>query len=399
MTPQILLLLTLAATDILIGVQSLGVFWPVFSLLALPLYRAGRAHATLEADGTRRWLVAVLLFMAISALTNGDSKATSLAYAAMFFAYGFWLTASLSSFRDADTARAMKLVIAAYFGSALAATLVAAMGVKELETFLFTRLWTNTNTGETRPIGFTSEPSYAAFIVVLGWMVLVRMGHIRPGGRNGFGVWTGLTLVALQLFESIYGYLLSIVVLLTSLSLLPRAARMRWLAGGAMLALMTFLFVPTGGEDVRSLRILKAVATGDLETWLIEDTSSFFRFGPLFGYVISANFGEAATWFGHGATSASFFFVDMFREHIDANNDAVELGLLPSYIYDYGLIAGALLMGFLYRTTRGPLRPAMVAILTLLIFNANFSTQMMWFAVTCALLSRRPANDSTLPLE
>lgn len=393
MTLQILLILTLAATDILIGLQSLGVFWPVLASVALPLYRAGRVHVSSEVRDLTHWLMVVLAAMAISSFTSGSSKLSSLAYAAMFFAYGFWLIATLGAFRTTYVVRAMKIVVVAYFLSALAATLAAVMGVVERESFIFIRMWTNMNTGESRPIGFSSEPSYAAFVVVLAWMTLVRLGHIRPGARNGFGFWTTLTLFSLQLFGSIYGYLLGVVVAVSCLSLLPKRQRMRWLISGFVLSLIAVMRMTSAGGDFRSLRILYAVVSGDLETWLLEDTSSFFRFGPMLSYITSANFADVATWLGHGATSASYFFVEMFRLHIDANNDTIELGLMPSYIYDYGLLAGVLFLVFLYRTTRGAMRPAMVVILMLLIFNANFSTQMMWFAITCALLSRHPANN------
>lgn len=397
MTIQVLLLLTLAATDILIGVQSLGVFWPVFAVAAFRLYRTVRPQFPLELFKILKSLSVVLVAMAISSLTSGAAKASSLAYAAMFAFYGFWLLASLGAFQVAHTVKAMKIVMVAYFGSSLAATLTVAMGISGLESFLFTRIWTNVSTGESRPIGFSSEPSYAACIVVLAWMTLVRLGHIRPWGRNGFGFWTSITLIALQLLGSIYGYLLGIVVALTAISLLPRRMRTPWLAGGTVLGPLAVAYIAFGGDDARTTRILRAVATGDLETWLLEDTSSFFRLGPLFSYITSANFGEIGTWLGHGATSAGYFFTEMFRMHISADKDSVELGLMPAFIYDYGLITGALLLGFLYRTTRGYLRPAMVAIFTLLIFNANFSTQIMWFAVTCGLLSRQPVNTAPSP--
>lgn len=392
MTLQVLLLLSLAATDVLIGIQSLGVFWPVLIAVAAPLYRQARIFSTPQDSQLRKSLMLVLAGMAISSLISGASKPSSLAYALMFFIYGFWLLSTQDVFRANDVRRGMKIIIAAYFCSALAATLVIAMDISGMESFFLTRVWTNINTGEARPLGFSSEPSYAAFIVVLAWMALVRLDHIRPGARNGFALWTGLTLLSLQFLGSIYGYMLAVIVALTSLYLLPKRARRPWLAGGAAVGALATMYIGAGGDDVRSLRILQAVATGDLETWLLEDTSSFFRFGPLFTYLVGANFGDLATWLGHGATSSSYFFVELFRIHIAADNDTVELGLLPAYIYDYGLITGALLLGFLYRTTQGPLRPAMVAIFTLLVFNANFSTQMMWFAVTCALISRQPTH-------
>lgn len=384
---QVLLLISLAATDILIGIQSLGVFWPVFALTALWLYRV-RPHFSLDSKVYGKWLLLVFMVMAISAISSGASRLASLGYASMFFVYGFWLLASLNAFREADTAKAMKVVVLAYFGTAIAAKLVGITGVGGLETFLLTRQWTNENTGEMRPLGFSSEPSYAAFIVVLSWMTLIRLGCVRPGARNGFGLWTVLTLASLQMFGSIYGYLLGIIVALTALGLLPRAKRLRWTAAGVLLGLFIFPYIILGGDDARALRIFNAIVSGDLDTWLIEDTSSFFRFGPLFNYLAIAKISEPATWLGHGATSASYFFADLFRMHIDDSSDSIELGFLPAYIYDYGLVAGGLMLGFLYQTTRGSFRLAMVAILSLLVFNANFSTQMMWFAVTCGLVSR-----------
>ena len=393
MTSRVLLLLSLAATDILIGVQALGIFWVVFALVALPLYQAAQAHVSYDGAGLRKSLLWVLTVMLISSLTSGFPKASSLAYAGMFLAYGFWLIGSMKAFNADATAKAMKIIVAAYFCSALAATMISSMGIRDMDTFLFTRQWINVNTMEARPIGFSSEPSYAAFIIVLAWITLVRLGRIQPGARNGFGLWTALTCIALLLFGSIYGYLLSMVVAGTVLNLAPQRTRGRWLAGGVALAcVFAITFASYGSDDVRTVRILNAISTGDLETWLLEDTSSFFRFGPLFSYIVSADFGDFKTWLGHGATSASYFFVEMFRLHIDANSDTVELGVMPSYLYDYGLVTGALLLSFLYRATLGPQRPAMVAILILLIFNANFSTQMMWFAVTCALISRHPAH-------
>lgn len=384
---QVLLLLSLAATDILIGVQALGVFWLVFVMVAIPIYRSADTRGTSETVRLRWVLCMVLVAMAVSGLSSATSKPSSMVYAATFLVYGFWLIASLGSFGGSNTAKAMRIIIGAYFCSALVAILFKWFGIEGIENFLFTRLWINTNAGEARPVGFTSEPSYAAFIIVLAWMSLVRLNEIRPGARNGFGFWTGLTFISLQLYGSIYGYLLGLVVALTSLSLLPKPTRLLSLVGGALLSLFVILFVSMQSEEARSFRILTALISGDLETWLIEDTSSFFRFGPLFGYITSANFKDISTWLGHGATSGSYFFTDMFRLHIDAEKDGIELGLMPAFIYDYGFIAGVLFLGFLYRTTQGPFRPAMIAIIVLLIFNANFSTQMMWFAITCALLS------------
>lgn len=399
MTVQALLIVTLAATDILIGVQSLGVFWPVLVLVALWRLTSKKFQLSTEAKKLRRSLLMVMFAMAVSSLASATTKPTSLVYAAMFLVYGFWLLTSLGTFREIDTAKAMKSIVIAYFASSLAATLAIAIGISGFETFILTRSWTNLNTGETRPLGFSSEPSYAAFIVVLAWLTLVRLGQIRPRARNGFSLWTGLTLISLQLFGSIYGYLLAIVVVVTSISLLPRRARRRWLIAAAVLGVIVVAYVASGDNGSRSLRIFRAVFSGDLEIWLSEDTSSFFRFGPTFSYILSANFSDVGTWLGHGAASSGYFFTDLFRMHVDADKDAVELGFFPAFIYDYGMLAGALFLRFLHGATRGPQHLAIATTLFMLIFNANFGTQMMWFAITCAVLSRQSIESTfTRPL-
>jgi len=387
MTPQVLLIVTLAATDILIGVQSLGVFWPVFVLVALWHFASKKFHFPIKVTELRRSLIMVVLAMALASLTSSTAKPTSLAYAAMFLIYGFWLLSSIVTFQLVDIAKAMKIIVLAYFASALTATLAIAIGLTGFESFLLTRSWTNMNTGESRPMGFSSEPSYAAFIVVLAWLTLVRLGQIRPMSRNGFVFWTGLTLLSLQLFGSIYGYLLAMVVVATSISLLPRRTRKLWLIAGSVLGVMVMTYFTFSDNDSRSLRILRAVFSGDLEIWLSEDTSSFFRFGPTFSYILSANLSDVGTWLGHGVASSGYFFTDLFRMQIDADKDTIELGFFPAFIYDYGLIAGALFLVFLYGVTRGPKRSALGATFLMLIFNANFSTQMMWFAITCGVLS------------
>ena len=391
MAIQILLLVSLAATDILLGIASLGIFWVFLAVAALSWHYGARARAPWPASA--RWLVLVLVLMAASTAVNGAGRPESLAYAALFGLYGLWLLKAADSFSPDAVAKAMKIILVAYFLSALAATLLIRLGVNDLDSFPLTRVWTNTNSGETRPLGFSSEPSYAAFIVAFCWIVLVRLGRIHPGRRDGFAACTIATLISLQLLGSIYGYLLSVVVLLTTLQLLPRRTRPVVVAVAAVAMLAGYFLLPSD-DDSRSLRIFGAVMTGDLDTWLVEDTSSFFRFGPFFTYILSANFGDLQTWLGHGATSASYFFVDLFREHIEQSTETVELGFVPSFLYDYGLLTGAVFIGFAYRLTRGRHRVAIATMMLLLVFNANFSTQMLWFALTCALLSQGPSEPA-----
>ena len=393
MAIQIILLVSLAATDVLIGIASLGVFWAFFAIAALSWH--GRSRTPAPWPTSAKWLALVLVLMAVSTVLNGAGRPESLAYAALFGLYGLWLLKARDSFSADAVGRAMKITLGAYFLSALATTLLIRLGIDDLNSFPLTRVWTNTNSGEKRPLGFSSEPSYAAFIVAFCWIALVRLDRIRPGRRDGFGMWTAATLVALVLLGSIYGYLLSIVVLVTTVQLLPRDVRPAIVIAAVLAALAAYVLLPLD-DDSRSLRILSAVMSGDLETWLIEDTSSFFRFGPFFTYMVSANFGDVQTWLGHGASSASLFFVDLFREHIEQNVEAVELGFVPSFLYDYGLVTGAAFLAFVYRLTQGQHRVAIAMMLLLLVFNANFSTQMLWFAVTCAVISRTKSDGAPM---
>ncbi|WP_457427080.1 hypothetical protein [Roseateles sp. P5_E7] len=380
------LLFTLAATDVLIGIASLGIFWPVFALAVLGDGLAGRLRMRLTSDS--RLLVLAMLLMFGSALMAGAARATTLAYASLFTVYGLWLAANAGTFTTTVVAKAMKAILVAYFVSSLLATLLIQTGQLELKDFLLTRIYIQENTGEARPLGFSSEPSYAAFIVALCWITLLRIGAFGAQHVQRWLPWTLLAVVSLTMLGSIYGYLLTFIIVGTSAFRFEKRTQL-WLLGGLFALLgIAYLFGATPDGDSRSLRVLYAIASGDLDEWLIEDTSSFFRFGPFLTYVLSANFGDPQTWFGHGAGSSGFYFVDLFREHIEKNLDAVELGFVPAFLYDYGLVAAIAFLAFLFRATRGPHRVALILITGLMLFNANFNTQLMWFAVTCAFLSR-----------
>lgn len=384
---SVLLLFTLAATDILIGVASIGIFWPIFAFHLLRSGTASQLRMPMTREGRALLLAVALMFG--SALAIGEARATAMAYAALFAFYGFWLAGNTAEFPPDAIGKAMRAILVAYFLTSLLAWLFILAGVVELKDFLFARTYVQENTGETRPIGFSSEPSYSAFIVALSWIAMLRTGSIdmRPNGR--FMFWTVLTLLSLAMLGSIYGYMLAAIILATSFFKLPTRRKLPILIGFGTLILLVSMVA--GGEESRALRIVHAIASGDLDEWLVEDTSSFFRFGPFLTYLMSADFGDPHTWLGHGAGSSGYYFVDLFREHVDRNRDTVDLGFIPAFLYDYGLVAGTAFVAFLYRTTRGGHRMAMMSMVVLLLFNANFSTQLMWFAVTCALISRGPA--------
>lgn len=379
------LLFTLAATDMLIGIASIGIFWPIFALTALGDGLTGRLRMRLTSDS--RLLALVTLLMFGSALIAGAGRATTLAYASLFTVYGLWLTANAGTLTTTVVVKAMKAILLAYFVSSLLATLLIQTGHLEFNDFLLTRIYIHENTGEARPLGFSSEPSYAAFIVALCWTALLRVGAFGAQHEQRWLPWTLMAIVSLIMLGSIYGYLLTVIIVGTSVLRFEKRTQL-WLFGGLFALLgIAYLFGASPEGDSRSLRILYAIASGDLDEWLIEDTSSFFRFGPFLTYILSANFGDPQTWFGHGAGSSGFYFVDLFREHIDINLDAVELGFVPAFLYDYGLVAAIAFLAFLFRATRGPHRVALILVTGLMLFNANFNTQLMWFAVTCAVLS------------
>ena len=89
---------------------------------------------------------------------------------------------------------------------------------------------------------------------------------------------------------------------------------------------------------------------------------------------VTATLADVFNDLGHGATSSGYFFTDLFRMQIDADKDTIELGFFPAFIYDYGLIAGALFLVFLSRVTRGPKKKCFGCYL----FNAYFQCQFQY---------------------
>jgi type IV secretory pathway VirB3-like protein len=267
------------------------------------------------------------------------------------------------------------------------ATALIYFGIYDLNDYLFARVYFDLLGGDMRPIGFSSEPSYAAFILALSWMALVRLGFLSQERRKIILNWTICVLVALQLLGSIYGYLLSFIIIATMVKIFPDYRKYTFIASAVTAALL-FLGVnfDNGG---RFFNILTAIFSGSMDEWRSEDFSSFFRFGPFVIYLRESDFLNYHAWIGYGATSAAYFFGNIFQEHVVSDQMAIELGFIPSYLYDYGLICAIVFLVFLYLISYGDHRFAMVLMLILLLFNANFNTQIIWFAITCSYVSMR----------
>ena len=103
------------------------------------------------------------------------------------------------------------------------------------------------------------------------------------------------------------------------------------------------------------------------------DDSIYWRIIPTVNYILSGDF----TLLGQGAGTGQHHFMELFSTDVDL--EYFGIGLFPNFLYDYGAI-GALLFFyfFLYPFVRHG-RWITVFILLLLIYNAPFNTNHLWF--------------------
>lgn len=380
--------ISLAATDVLLGALPLGVFWVFFAFAFLTEGSAGKASPKIRLDTKR--LAAVCGLMVASALFNlTASKPSSLAYSALFAGYAFWVIQRQDRFSRPTLVRALKCVIALYLASAMANLVLNQLGVVDANAFLLTRAAIDLNAGRVRPQGLSSEPSYAAFIVFIAWLGLVRLRalHVRRG--LVFLAWAAAVTSSLVFFQSVYGLILFLVMLSVPFE---RFIRRYVLVFLAVLLLLIVLAsgLQNSSSDYRVFRILAGVYSGELDGWLAEDGSSFFRFGPLIIYLQNANFLDLQIWLGHGAASSSVYFGELFGFHAGKDVETMQLGVLPGYLYDYGIIPFLAFMVFLFKACAGRHVWQARLMVALMLFNANFNTQIIWYAVTVLLLSTVP---------
>lgn len=220
----------------------------------------------------------------------------------------------------------------------------------------------------------SSEPSYAAFIVIcLLYAILETDPHQKPFGRKNLYAWL-ITIYMLLSFQSGYGIILLFILVIMKTSMRNSIII---IIVGLLLIVGTLLVKQTALNRV--LNIISNLEPGRIEDLATIDHSASFRVLPTYHYIRNIDIRDLHFYFGYGAGQSSEFLIPFL---FNVKVDHYEGGFLPQFIYDYGIIFGLAFALFLMRESITKLISFETFVFVLMITNANFNTQLFWVVIT-----------------
>ncbi len=341
--------------------------------------------------------ITLVLFMSYVVLINilqyPNFRITSVIYTLIYCIEIMLLINLITQCRIETILIAFRLIIYLFFFNILIAFCLDIIHFKHDLIARFFRIYYSPDEIYGRPMGFSSEPSYAAFILAV---VLVAYSHITNHQINR----TIITLfvvaiLSILLSKSAYGFLFLMIVILDWL--------IYFYSQGDKLLKNLFpailiLFISTGFILVKNSENEALTRLSSFTSCLFDnsisgkkkliklqeaDGSAFARIAPTYLLFNSSEGNNFNYLFGEGAGAAgkflSKFLVGIL---IDEGRTSVDTGIMPALVFDYGYSGSLLFLIFLIFTFRGLPLPFWILFI-LIIPNANINTQLIWFAIAC----------------
>jgi len=243
-------------------------------------------------------------------------------------------------------------------------------------------------TGEIRPHGFVDEPSYAAILLVFVLFVMFRLHNFTITKLNY--KWYLVTVISILLTLSSYGYLF--------LGFFILAVIKEYISfKNILLGIIPLFFVMFSGL----INVFKVSALDRLNVIfdLISDSSSFYKLVDKMKYVDGSaamrifptielvNYYQKCDifqiLFGFGSGKSEAFF-PLILEQIDFIN----LGFIPAFVYNYGLVGFGIGIVTIYKffpVWKFPL----LLLFSLFMINADYNTQIFVAILFLVMLVKR----------
>lgn len=242
-----------------------------------------------------------------------------------------------------------------------------------------------------RPMGFSSEPSYAAFILSIAFMAF---NHLRGHQTDKLMIqMTVAYLVSIIFMKSAYGFIFVAVngldwFLITFKKLRFNIKVIFLLSGFGILLAFPLLLQNSNQETIVRLRGVSEVlsdpslSTKDrMKKLQATDGSAYARIGPTYLLLNAKDEIDINLWIGAGAGAAGSFFAEFLSGVLVDDADKLDTGIIPAFVFDYGIIGSILLIFFFISTAYCVPIPFWVCIF-LILPNCNINTQIFWFALT-----------------
>jgi hypothetical protein len=329
-------------------------------------------------------------YMVLVSLINfKTSEALSIAYSLFFISsYLFFSGFMTNRFSNEDYRFIIKFLLIVYLIGTLIGQAYVYMGLfKPLYQLSRGNFHGGFHTilegGVYRFYSFASEPSYAAFIVVLLYYSYILVDPQKGTlfkGKNLFFFF--ILIYMIVMFRSSYGIIL-LMLILASYFGLSRSALLIY-ALGFVSVVIVFLFFEDFGPLTRVMQIAKGWDINNFDSLKSVDFNAYVRIAPMLQYVKTHSLDNIYFYIGHGASASKKFVIPQIYA---AYRGEFVGGFIPAFIYDYGIIGFALVLLFV-RSILPRLISVSAIIIVLMLFNANLNTQLFWFSMMCLMLNK-----------
>lgn len=216
----------------------------------------------------------------------------------------------------------------------------------------------------------SNEPSYGATIAVIMFYFHYLLNGFVPGKYAWFYAVIFYLVIS---FQSSTGFGLYFAVIFF---LLQKRSKWWWL-----LLIPFVLLVANFLTSTRIGNILFNFDLSDPENSFVQsDLSAAFRFVPNLFYLRQIDLLSADFWLGHGYGYAGNL-VASYLPGIELE-DKFAGGVLPSLLYDYGMLPFLAFTWFAFRVCVAGNRLFFGVLWLAVCLNANFNTQLLWLLLT-----------------
>lgn len=247
------------------------------------------------------------------------------------------------------------------------------------------------NEGHSRPMGFSSEPSYAAFLLSITYLGFNHLRNHRFDGKTK--MMSFLYLVSIILMQSAYGFIFVAVNFLDWVIFLyqrsHRSIRLLFVTiAVAFVAVFPLVIQQMNNSSIARLKTVYSVlndpiidTSKKLKKMQEVDGSAYARIGPTFLLLNLDTELPIDLKIGGGAGAAGQFFKNfMAGILVDDEADKLDIGIIPAFVFDYGIIGSILLLAFILFCAYNLPLPFWICLI-LILPNANINTQLFWYGM------------------
>ena len=258
-------------------------------------------------------MMILLIFLIASYVFNSaQAKFSSLLYSVLLIITFFILYIDLRKASLYYIFKLSKLIIYLFFLSIVIAQILISLDYLSIALF-FKIIFIDSGTGLPRVSGFSSEPSYAAFIVMSAYYFVLLWQT-----KNGIFLVAPFLMVLYQIYSlsSVYGYILTCILAVFFLYSSHFKNKKLISSMALTIAVVIGVFYSFDVQESRIFALIGFFFSGDLdlETFNSIDSSAWMRIAPLITYIENLNLFDLRTYFGYGSSASSVFFTNQFYD-------------------------------------------------------------------------------------